>query len=231
MRHRDQHLIFDADDTLWENNRVFEEVIAEFIEWLAHPELDTAGVRTVLDEIEHANVAIHGYGTKAFEANLTETYRRIGSGSLSDAELEGEVARLIRRLNWERLDLIVHVEETLEVLGQRHQLLLLTKGDRDEQRQKIDVSGLAPHFLHTLIVDEKDEGTYARLVDDLGLPVDSTWMIGNSPRSDVLAPVAAGLRSVFLPHPETWGLEHAELPAEHERIIQLERFDELLDCF
>ena len=82
-----------------------------------------------------------------------------------------------------------------------------------------------------MIVDEKDERTYTRLIGELGLPVESTWMIGNSPRSDVLAPVAAGLRSVFLPHPETWELEHAELPDEHERILQLERFDELLDHF
>lgn len=56
-------------------------------------------------------------------------------------------------------------------------------------------------------------------------------MIGNSPRSDVLAPLAAGLRSVFLPHPETWALEHAELPDENDRIIRLQRFDQLLEHF
>ena len=35
-----QHLIFDADDTLWENNVVFEAVIADFITWIDHPELE-----------------------------------------------------------------------------------------------------------------------------------------------------------------------------------------------
>lgn len=230
-RHREQHLIFDADDTLWENNRVFEEVIADFVEWLEHPELDAAGVREVLDEIEHANIAVHGYGTRAFTTNLTETYRRIGSGTLGDEELELEVARLVRRLRWERLELIADVEATLEALAARHDLLLLTKGDEAEQGHKIEISGLASHFRQARIVPEKDEDAYRQLVLELELPVERTWMIGNSPRSDILAPLAAGLRSVYLPHPATWSLEHAEIPGEHARVLQLERFDELLNHF
>jgi putative hydrolase of the HAD superfamily len=226
-----QHLIFDADDTLWENIRVFDAVIADFVAWLDHPTLAPDAVRAVLDDVARANISVHGYGTKTFTRNLIDAYRRLGPRALSERELTDAIGELVRRLAWEELELIAGVERTLGALVGRHDLLLLTKGDAEEQQRKLDVSGLAPHFRHTRIVAEKDAATYVRIVEQLSLDAERTWMIGNSPRSDVLPALAAGLRSVYIPHPDTWTLEHAELPADHPRILRLARFDELVRHF
>ena len=59
-------LLVDADDTLWENNIYFERVIDCFITHLAHESLTHAEVREVINEIEKANAAVHGYGTASF---------------------------------------------------------------------------------------------------------------------------------------------------------------------
>ena len=47
----------------------------------------------------------------------------------------------------------------------------------------------------------------------------NTWMIGNSPRSDINPALAAGLGAVFIPHDFTWVLEHevVEAPADSGR--------------
>ena len=58
-------------------------------------------------------------------------------------------------------------------------------------------------------------------------------MIGNSPKSDILPALEAGMSAVFIPNDHTWVLEHAELPATvpDGRLLTLTRFRELLDHF
>jgi putative hydrolase of the HAD superfamily len=225
-----QHLIFDADDTLWESNIVFEEVIDEFIAWLDHPALARDDVRAALDEIEREHSAVHGYGTKVFAVSLEVTVGRLHEREPTPADREA-IARLTARLRWEELDLIPGVPETLAELGRRHDLLMLTKGEPAEQAQKIERSGLAHLFRRTVITPEKTADTYRELVAEESLTPARTWMIGNSPRSDILPAVAAGLRGVFVSNPHTWRLEHDELPAEHDRILHVPDFRSLLDHF
>lgn len=200
-------LIFDADDTLWENNAVYERVAEDFFGWLAHP--DEAHARAVREEIERENVASHGYGTVVFLRTLRDCVERLRDRPLTGAE-RAEIDGLAEALAWCQVELTAGVEAVLTELGSRHELRMLTKGRPAEQQAKIDVSGLAPHFTSTHIVAEKDPDTYRGLLADLALAPSSTWMIGNSPRSDIVAARAAGLNAVFVPHPHTWALEHAE---------------------
>lgn len=225
-----QHLIFDADDTLWENNVIFEQVIADFIAWIDHPQLAPGEVRGILDEVETLHAVEHGYGTKVFTLTLEVTARRLREAELTAADREA-IARLITRLAWDQLEIIAGVPETLAQLHGRHDLLLLTKGNREEQAHKIARSGLAHLFRRTVITPEKTAATYRDLVAEESLDPARTWMIGNSPRSDILPAVAAGLRGVFVPHQHTWRLEHDELPEAHDRILQLPHFRALLEHF
>ncbi len=209
-------LIFDADDTLWENNAVYARVAEEFFDWLAHP--DTAHARAVHLEVERMNVAAHGYGTRVFLRSLRDCAERVRERPLSAAE-QAEIDALAAALAWKELDLVPGVEEVLADLGSRHDLRLLTKGRPEEQNLKIEMSGLAHHFTTTHVVPEKDPATYRALVAELGLEPSTTWMIGNSPRSDVLAARAAGLGAVYVPHPSTWVHEEAEIDDPEVRTV------------
>jgi putative hydrolase of the HAD superfamily len=222
-----QHLIFDADDTLWENNIVFEGVIADFIAGLDRPGMSAA---EVMDGIEREHAAEYGYGTKVFELTLEETVRRLHQGRLTAADSE-RIARLMARLRWDRLDIIDGVPETLTELRGRHDVLLLTKGDQEEQVRKIERSGLAALFRRTLVTPEKTEATYRCVVAEEGLEPARTWMIGNSPKSDIAPARCAGMRAVFIPNPNTWALERAALDDTDEGILHLGVFRELLDHF
>jgi putative hydrolase of the HAD superfamily len=55
-------------------------------------------------------------------------------------------------------------------------------------------------------------------------------MIGNSPRSDILPALAAGLCTVFIAHPHTWHLELVALP-DDDRILRIASVRDLLDYF
>lgn len=225
------HLVLDADDTLWENNALFESIIADFIDWVAHPKLDAAGVRRVLTDVERLNVAAHGYGTKVFTRSLHDAVARLRGGPVTEAD-RTHLMGLVRRLEVGEVELLDGVAETLEQLAARgHDLVLLTKGDPAEQRLKIEASGLARHFRETHVVREKDVGTYRALTASAALDPQRTWMVGNSPRSDILPALAAGLGAVHIPHHMTWELERADLPERTPRLLRLDRFPDLLAHF
>ncbi|HEY6533301.1 MAG TPA: HAD family hydrolase [Acidimicrobiales bacterium] len=221
-----QHLIFDADDTLWENNVFFERAIDDFIEWVDHPTLDPVAIRHILLDIERANAAAHGYGSKVFLRSLHDCFEHLAERPADDAAVES-IARLTVRLAAHDVELMPEVDATLAELGRRHDLLLLTKGDPDEQRRKIESSGLGHHFRRAVVVAEKEPAVYEGLAREEALDPGRTWMIGNSIKSDVNPALAVGLGAVFIPHTHTWALEHAELIVGAERLLQIERFGEL----
>jgi putative hydrolase of the HAD superfamily len=222
-----RYLLVDADDTLWENNIYFEQAVHEFITFLNHSSLQPDEVRLVLNEFEHEM----GYGSLNFTRSLLATYRRLAERAFTNEDLE-RVSAFGSMIARHPIELMSGVEETLSYLSPRHQLILLTKGDEEEQKFKIENSGLAGHFSSILIVAEKDQTTYRQLVREMSLNPDHTWMIGNSPRSDINPALAAGLNAVFIPHPHTWQLEIQDL--EHTgsgQFLQLSRFAELREHF
>jgi putative hydrolase of the HAD superfamily len=229
MRSR-QHLIFDADDTLWENNVYFEDAFDRFCQYLSHSSMTPAQVRVVLDEIEMVNAKIHGYGSRNFARNLGQCFQHLAERDVSERDLE-----VVRQFAYDILEqpplLIEGVEDTLAHLADRHQLTIFTKGDPDEQRMKVDRSGLARFFQHVAIVKEKHETAYRTLAQDRGFAPEWTWMIGNSPKSDINPALAAGLNAVYVPHPRTWSLEHEEVPESHSRLLRVERISELVRHF
>jgi len=230
MRLTGKTLVFDADDTLWENNVLFERVIDDFMDWLEHPTLDRATIRSVFNDIEAANTVAHGYGSRVFLRSLGDCFARLQERPTSDAE-HREIEALAVALVEHQVELVPGVATTLAELGTRHDLLLLTKGAADEQQNKVDVSGLGHHFRSIHIVAEKNVETYRRLVRDESLTPAETWMIGNSPKSDVNPARRAGLNAVFLPNENTWILEHDDVDPDDAAVLRLERFAQLLEYF
>jgi len=221
------HLLIDADDTLWENNIYFEQAIHAFIGFLDHSSLTPAEVRAVLDEVEK----LMGYGSANFTRSLVETYRRLADKDLQDEDIQ-QVRQFGEQIRSHPLQLLDGVKETLNYLSPRHNLVLLTKGDIEEQKLKVERSGIEECFKQVIIVQEKDVATYHRVARELQLDPKDTWMIGNSPRSDINPALAAGLNAVYIPHPHTWHLEHEEVsPIGKGRFLTLSRFADLPTYF
>jgi putative hydrolase of the HAD superfamily len=224
-------LIFDADDTLWENNIYFERAFDAFCDFLNHSALTPGQIRDALNEIEIVNAQVHGYGARNFGRNLQQAYHHLAERAIEPGDLN-RILSFAEAILEQPIELIGGVQETLAGLAARHQLALFTKGHPEEQRLKVDRSGLGRYFAHTAIVKEKDVPAYTVLVQDQGFDRSSTWMIGNSPKSDINPALEIGLGAVLVPHERTWVLEHAELRTPTgARFLRVERFEDLLTHF
>jgi putative hydrolase of the HAD superfamily len=225
-----QFLLIDADDTLWENNIYFERAFDEFVAYLDHSALTPPEVRAVLDEMEAANAKIHGYGSLNFGRNLRQCYEHLTERAVRPEDVRTVMAFAERILECP-METITGVPETLEYLHTRHDLTLFTKGNPEEQKLKIDRSGLGPYFRHTAIVKEKDTAAYRLLVEERRLDPARTWMVGNSPKSDINPAMEAGLNAVFIPHAHTWVLEKQEICPGGGKLLELESFAMLRQYF
>jgi putative hydrolase of the HAD superfamily len=227
-----QTLFIDADDTLWENNIYFERAIAKFISFLDHREHTPEMVRLVLNDVERDSIVKHGYGLNSFAHSLVETFEKLSVEPIT-SELHERIHSFAHQIADHPIEVLPGVPETLQYLGERHNLIMMTKGNLTEQSGKVERSGLKEYFAAVEIVAEKDESTYRCAISKYGLPADTTWMVGNSPKSDINPALAAGLHAVFIPHGSTWILEHEEVAAApaSQRLLVVDRFGELKNHF
>jgi putative hydrolase of the HAD superfamily len=227
-----QTLLIDADDTLWENNVYFERAIAAFISYLDHHDYSPVEVRLALNQVERETILTHGYGLPSFTRSLVACFERLSAEPMTDEKRE-RIQGFARTIAEQEIELMPGVAETLAELATRHRLILMTKGNEAEQADKLSRSGLASYFSAVEIAAEKDAASYREVIERHGLQPQTSWMIGNSPKSDINPALAAGLHAVFLFHKDTWVLEHAALdPApEGQRLIELDAFVKLCAIF
>lgn len=225
-----QTLLIDADDTLWENNIYFERAIASFISFLNHHEYSPEQVREVLNDVERECIVSHGYGLHSFAHALVQTFERLAVEPLTPA-LHETIHGFAHTIAGHPIEILLGVPETLQYLSARHHVILMTKGAMVEQSGKVERSGLKDYFAAVEVVAEKDVPTYRAVVSKYGLSPSSTWMVGNSPKSDINPALEAGLNAVFVPHVHTWILEKQDLCPGQGQLLVLERFAELQKHF
>ena len=227
-----QTLLLDADDTLWENNIYFERAIAAFISYLDHRVHTPEEVRSHLNHCEHATIAKHGYGLQSFRRSLIDCFEQLSDNPVTP-EKHQRIASFAQSIADQQIELLPNVAPTLADLATRNRLILVTKGNPEEQTDKLHRSGLAPHFSAIEVLPEKHPTAYRNLILHHGIEASTTWMIGNSPRSDINPSLAAGLNAVFIPHDFTWVLEHEVVnqPPAGQRLLELPGFAHLSTHF
>ena len=225
-------LIVDADDTLWETEIYYRQCIAAFAELMVAHGFDRGEAVHTADAVERERVPLAGYGPKEFARNLVIAYGRLCErhGQFTEDEVMDAVREIGQLVMEHPIVLLGGVEETLAQLGGRCRLLLLTKGDTHVQRSKLARSGLGHFFEGVHVVPEKEAEVIRGLVAHYGLCPERTWMVGNSPRSDINPALGAGVGAVYIPHANTWDFEQAEIAAS-KRMIVLKQFGELATLF
>ena len=202
------HLAFDADDTLWHNEPIFnltQDRVADLLADWATPE--NLGER--LNVIERRNLGLFGYGSKGFTLSLIETALEISNGHLPSSVIQ-KILDHGKAMIEHPVELLPGVRETLEKMAGVHPLLLITKGDLFHQETKVARSGLADYFDIIEIVSEKDAETYRRLLETHDIDAERFVMVGNSVKSDILPVVAIGGNAIHVPYESQWELDRVE---------------------
>jgi putative hydrolase of the HAD superfamily len=227
-----QTLLIDADDTLWENNIYFEQAIASFIAYLNHHAYSREQVREELNRAERETIRTHGYGITSFRRSLVACFEHLSTEPITEEKHE-RILSFAQAIADQEIELLEGVREALPVLASRHKLILMTKGNKMEQADKVARSSIGEYFAAVEIPHEKNPAAYTDVCFRHGLAPSATWMIGNSPRSDINPALAAGLHAVLLHHPHTWVLEHEPVnPAPPgQRFLELSGFGSLLQHF
>lgn len=217
---------FDADDTLWHNEDIFERTHMRYREKLAGYH-DAATVDRALLATERKNLPLYGYGIKGFTLSAIETAIQLTGGRIPADEVSA-LLELGREMLEHPVELIAGALEVLQELHPHHTLILITKGDLRDQERKLEKSRLAPYFSHVEIVSEKDRATYSRLLDRHGIPPARFLMVGNSLKSDIHPVVSLGGMGFHVPYRITWALEQVQgEPTHPERVVTLNSLREL----
>ena len=221
-----RYIFFDADDTLWENERYFRAAEAKFIELLADyttPE----GVQDMLWRKQEDNIPLFGYGSKTYMIGMTDAALELCGGSLTE-EIYYGIKNIITELAFHELQIIEGVKETLEALQGKYELIVATKGDLPEQMAKFRKSGLAHYFHHCEVMENKDEKNWLEVAAKHNLHPEEILMIGNSVKSDIAPVVNIGGRAIHVPHEVVWVHEMMDMP-QSDRIIEVKKITEILD--
>ena len=225
LKDRFEYIFFDADDTLWENERYFRDAEARFAELLANytsPE----GVQQMLWAKQEDNIPLFGYGSKTYMIGMADAALELCGGNLPEHIYYG-VKKIITDLAFHELEIIDGVIETLEALHGKYRMIVATKGDLTEQMAKYRKSGLAGYFHHCEVMENKDEQNYLELCAKNDIDPSQLLMIGNSVKSDI-APVAAiGGTAIHTPHEIVWTHELMDMP-ESENIIEVNEIRDIL---
>jgi putative hydrolase of the HAD superfamily len=205
-------IAFDADDTLWQNERLFINAQQRFIQLLSqyHP---PEWISQRLDATEARNIEHFGYGIKAFALSMIETAVELTEGRVAGEDI-GVLVDLARQMLRAPVELLEGVAEVIPQLAARHRLMLITKGDLLDQESKINRSGLAQYFPYVEIVSQKTPATYTRILERYGIAPARFLMIGNALRSDILPVLELGGNAVYIPQDTTWAHEAATPPPD-----------------
>ena len=220
-----QTLCFDADDTLWHNERFFQMTQAHFATLLAdYVETDHLAARLL--EAEKRNLGRYGFGIKGFMLSMIET-----ALDVTDNNVPGRVIAQIIEAGQDMLahpiELLPGVEDTIAGLAPDYRLILITKGDLLDQERKIAQSGLGDVFDGLEIVSDKSKAAYSEIFSRYETPPEATLMAGNSMKSDVLPAIDAGAWAIHIPHGVTWEIEAANPPTDRTKYFEAQDFTEL----
>ena len=210
---------FDADDTLWQNERFFRLSEQQFAAMLADYG-DEERIAASLLEVEKRNLRHYGFGIKGFTLSMIETAVELTDGE-APAKLIADILAMGREMLSHPIETLPHVEQTLESLSGDYRLVMITKGDLFDQERKLAQSGLGDFFDGIEIVSDKSRDTYARIFARYGEGPERAVMVGHSLKSDILPAIDAGSWGIYVPHDLTWAYERVDPPADSSRFREI----------
>lgn len=197
-------VFFDLDNTLVDTAGASRQGVLEVIKLLQSKYHYKEEAEVVCDKVQvklskecfyPSSTCIDDVRTKHWEEAIQET-----TGSTANQNLAKECYFLWKSTRLQHMTLAEDVKAMLTELRKEFQLLLLTNGDRQTQREKIEACACQPYFDAIVVGGEQEEEKPAPSIfyyscDLLGVqPVDCI-MVGDTLETDIQGGLNAGLRA------------------------------------
>lgn len=208
---------FDADDTLWHNERDFAATFDAFAK-LMDQYVTRDVLQAALSKAERRNLALYGFGVKGYILSAIETATDVTQGAVS-SDIIAQLLAYGRKMLAQPVEVLADARDTIEALKPFAEIIMITKGDLIDQERKLAQSGLADLFDAVEIVSDKNPPVYSRIFARHDTA--HQMMVGNSLRSDVIPAIEAGIWGVHVPHALTWEYERADAPTAHRHFRQI----------
>ena len=220
-------IAFDADDTLWDNQPQFNEVITEFTK-LLKPYCSEKIAAEAIHKVQVENLPIYGFGAKSLTLSMMQVACKLSNNQIDAAGIE-KILQFGRKLLSSPVILLDSVEKVVKKLKEKYRLILITKGDLVEQKRKLRESGLLKYFHHIEILSDKKVEDYQDLFDRLNLKSEEFVMVGNSLKSDIIPVLELNAQAIYIPYHSTWEHENVnDYDQNHKNLTQIEKLSDLI---
>ena len=220
-------IAFDADDTLWDNQPQFNEVITEFTK-LLRPYCSEKTADEAIHKVQVENLSIYGFGAKSLTLSMTQVACKLSNQQIGADGIE-KILQLGKKLLSSPVVLLDSAEEVIKQLKEKYCLILITKGDLVEQKRKLRESGLLKYFHHIEILSDKKVDDYQNLFVRLGLRPEEFVMVGNSLKSDIIPILELNAKAIYIPYHSTWEHEHVEdYKANNKNFSEVKKLSDLI---
>jgi putative hydrolase of the HAD superfamily len=220
-------IAFDADDTLWENQPHFNQIITEFVNILK-PYCSEKNAWDAIHRTQVENLPVYGFGARSLTLSMTQEACKLSNYQINANDIE-KILQLGRKLLTMPVELLDSAEEVVKQLKEKYRLILITKGDLVEQERKLRDSGLIEYFHHIEILSDKRIEDYQNLFERLNLKPEEFVMIGNSLKSDIIPILELNAKAIYIPYHSTWEHEHVDnYDQNHKNLTQIEKLSDLV---
>ncbi len=222
-------VLFDLDDTLVAfdavTNSSWREVCLEYS--TANPGVDSEALFGAIKKVSDwywSDPDRHRIGRNNLPVARRSVLREAFTAmDLPEADADA-VAERYSTVRLENMYVLPGAQSTLDLLHSKgYRLGLLTNGDGETQRYKIERFDLAKYFETILVEGElgfgkPDMRIYRLALSALGLESEDTCMVGDNLNWDVEAPQSLGIRAIWIDRKGT-GLPFGSTAAPH-RVIR-----------
>ncbi|PLX18409.1 MAG: hypothetical protein C0601_05160 [Candidatus Muiribacterium halophilum] len=226
---KDINIIFDADDTLWENQLIFNKFTAFFEKILEDNHINKKEALERLLFHDQESYKRNEFGNVYYCQSMKKTLKEFGK---ADDKILNTVQKKHDELFNRPPEVFSGVKDTLIYLKEKgFNLYLMTKGYYPVQMKKVEESNLEDLFISIIITTRKDKEIYENICRKYKFVKENTYMVGNSPKSDIIPAAETGMNAIYIPSKSLWELEHSEISQDLSNIYTLTDFNKLKEFF
>ncbi len=222
-------VIFDADNTLWDVEKLYNDARTAFCNYVLN-ELNRSGENRrqqvsfgLLEQVQRSRdiqlCKTHGYSTSRFARSFEDTLTFFMPFAPDTAHKH---VRFLAQDVFEKPALAVNnLDLILTELSKSYALAIISAGERWVQEKRLSQFGFNDKFKDIQIVERKHSAIFHDFCKKWSVNPERCWVIGDSPRSDILPAKQAGLLAIHV-QAANWDAEYDEVPNDVQSVSQLE---------